>query len=229
MDAQFTKFMDIFKSIYINIPFTNALKQMPNYVKFMNDILSKKRHLGEFERMNLTKEYSAILQRKFPQKLKDPRSFTIPCTIINSFFKRALCDLGASINLMSFSVFRKFGLGEVTPSTISLQLASRSPTYPRGVIEDVLVKVDKFIFPVDFVVLDMKEDHDVSLILGRPFLATGKAFIDVHRGELTLRVNEEEVIFNIYQSMKFPDEKATCHRINIIGDCVDKTQLSSAP
>ena len=146
MDVQFTKFLDIFKKLQINIPFTDAQEQMPNYVKFMKDILSKKRRLGEFEIVNLTEECSAILQRKLPYKLKDPGSFTTHCTISKSFCKRALYDLEASINLMPLSFFKKLGSGEVMPLTISLQLADRSLTYPRGVVEDVLVKDDKLIF-----------------------------------------------------------------------------------
>lgn len=169
MDAQFSKFLEIFKKIHINIPFADALEQMPNYVKFMKDVMAKKRRLEDYETVKLTEECSAILQRKLPQKLKDPRSFTIPCTIGDSYFEKALCDLGASINLMPLSVFRKLGLGEVTPTTICLQMADRSLTYPRGVIEDVLVKVDKFFFPTDFVVLDMEEDREIPIILGRPF------------------------------------------------------------
>ena len=106
LDKQFTKFLEVFKKLHINIPFTDALEQMPSYVKFMKEILSKKRRLSEFEIVNLTEECSAILQRKLPQKLKDPGSFTIPCTIGNSIFEKALCDLGASINLMSLSIFR---------------------------------------------------------------------------------------------------------------------------
>ena len=104
LDKKFTKFMEVFKKLHINIPFADALEQMPSYVKFMKDILSKKRRLSDFETVNLTEECSAILQRKLPQKLKDPGSFTIPCTIGNSIFERALCDLGASINLMSLSI-----------------------------------------------------------------------------------------------------------------------------
>ncbi|XP_042972995.1 uncharacterized protein LOC122304796, partial [Carya illinoinensis] len=202
LDKQFSKFLDIFKKIHINIPFADALEQMPNYVKFLKDIISKKRRLEEFETVKLSEECSAILQKKLPQKLKDPGSFTLPCTIGNSFFDKVLCDLGASINLMPLSVCRKLGLEEMKPTTISLQLADRSIKYPRGIIEDVLVKVDKFIFPADFVVLDMEEDEEVPLILGRPFLATGRALIDVQKGELTLRVNKEEVMFNIYQAMR---------------------------
>ncbi|KAK6125377.1 hypothetical protein DH2020_040881 [Rehmannia glutinosa] len=164
----------------------HALEQMPNYAKFLKEVMSKKRKLAEFETVNLTEECSAIIQRKLPQKLKDPGSFTIHCVIGGVVFNKALCDLGASINLMPLSIFRKLGLGEVKPSTVTLQLADRSLTYPKGIVEYVLVKVDKFIFPMDFLVLDMEGDRDVPLILGRPFLATARALIDVQKGELTL-------------------------------------------
>ena len=179
LDKQFTKFMEVFKKLHINIPFADALEQMPSYVKFMKDILSQKRRLVDFETVNLTEECSAILQRKLPQKLKDPGSFTIPCTIGNAIFERALCDLGASINLMPLSIFKRLGLGEARPTTVTLQLADRSLKHLRGVIEDVLVKVDMFIFPANFIVLDMEEDKEILIILGRPFLATGRAMIDV--------------------------------------------------
>ncbi|XP_075504562.1 uncharacterized protein LOC142542001 [Primulina tabacum] len=141
------------------------------------------RKLVDFETVKLSEECSTILQNKLPPKLKDPGSFPIPCTIGNSNFNKALCDLGPSINLMPYSCFEKLGIGEVRPTTIFLQLADRSIKYPRGVIEDVLVKVDKFIFPVDFVVLDMEEDREIPLILDRPFLATGRALIDVQKGD----------------------------------------------
>ena len=204
LDKQFTKFMDVFKKLHINIPFADALEQMSSYVKFMKDILSQKRRLADFETVNLTEECSAILQRKLPQKLKDPGSFTIPCTIGNAIFERALCDLGASINLMPLSIFKRLGLGEARPTTVTLQLADRSLKHPRGIIEDVLVKVDKFIFPADFIVLDMEEDKEIPIILGRPFLATGRAMIDVQRGELKLRVQEEEVKFNVFEAVRHP-------------------------
>ena len=124
--------MEVFKKLHINIPFADALEQMPNYAKFMKDILSKKRRPSNFETVNLTEECSAILQRKLPQKLKDPDSFTIPCTIGNSIFERALYDLGASINLLSLSIFRRLGLGEARPTTTTLQLADKSLKHPRG-------------------------------------------------------------------------------------------------
>ena len=171
--------MEVFKKLHINIPFVDALEQMPSSVKFMKDILSQKRRLADFETVNLTEECSAILQRKLSQKIKDLGSFTIPCTIETSIFERALCDLGASINLMPLSIFRRLGLGEACPTTVILQLADGSLKHPRWVIGDVLVKANKFIFPADFIVLDMEEDKEIPIILGRPFLATSRAMIDV--------------------------------------------------
>ncbi|XP_062118876.1 uncharacterized protein LOC133832566 [Humulus lupulus] len=188
LDKQFSKFLEVFTKFHINIPFAEALEQMPSYVRFMKEILSKKRKMEDYEMVALTEECSAILQRKFPQNLRDPGSFTIPCTIEKFECKHALCDLGLSINLMPLSVFRRLGLGEASPTTVILQLADRSVKHPRGIIEDVLVKVDKFIFSADFIALDMEEDENVPIILGRPFLATRQALIDVQKGELTLRV-----------------------------------------
>ena len=216
LDKQFTKFMEVFKKLHINIPFADALEKMPSYVKFMKDILSQKRRFADFETVNFTEECRAILQRKLPQKLKDPGSFTIPCTIGNAIFERALCDLGASINLMPLSIFKRLGLGEARPTTVTLQLADRSLKHPRGVIEDVLVKVDKFIFPADFIVLDMEEDKEIPIILGRPFLATGRAMIDVQRGELKLRVQEDEVKFNVFEAVRHPTESDTCFMAEIV-------------
>jgi hypothetical protein len=120
LDKQFSKFLEVFKKLQINIPFADALEQMPSYVKFMKDILSRKRKLGEFETVALTEECSAILQNKLPPKLKDPGSFTIPCTIGTQFFSRCLCDLGASINLMPLSVYKQLGLKEALPTSVTL-------------------------------------------------------------------------------------------------------------
>ncbi|XP_022872663.1 uncharacterized protein LOC111391644 [Olea europaea var. sylvestris] len=193
---------------------------MPSYVKFMKDILSNKRRLEEYETVALTEECSAILQKKLPPKLKDPGSFTIPCSIGNSMFERALCDLGASINLMPLSTFRKLGLGEARRTTISLQLADRSIKHLREIIKDVLVKVDKFILSADFLILDMEEDREIPIILGRPFLATSRALVDVQRGELWLRVQKEEVTFNVFDAIKYPDTSESCFSIRAIDSLV---------
>ena len=208
--------MEVFKKMHINILFADALEQMPSYVKFMKDILSKKRRPSDFETVNLIEECSAILQRKLLQKLNDPGSFTIPCTIENAIFERALCDLGASINLRPLSIFRCLGLGEARPSTVTLQLADKSLKHPRGVIEDVLVKVDKFIFSADFIILDMKEDKEIPIILGRPFLSIGRTMIDIQRGELKLRVHEDEVKFNVFEVVRHPAESDTCFIVETV-------------
>ena len=127
----------------------------------------------------LNEDCSAILHNKLPPKLKNPGSITIPCTIENSYFEKALCDLGASINLMPLSLLRTLGLGEPKPTSVSLQLVDKFIKYLCEIIEDVLVKVDKLYFPADFIVLDMDEDREVPLILGCLFLASGKTLIDV--------------------------------------------------
>ncbi|XP_047170548.1 uncharacterized protein LOC124838881 [Vigna umbellata] len=217
---QFARFLDVFKKLHINIPFAEALEQMPSYAKFMKDLLSKKRKLQEDETIMLTEECIAIIQQKLPPKLKDPGSFVIPCEIGNITGGKALCDLGASINLMSFSIFKRLGIGEVKPTMITLQLADRSITYPYGIVEDVLVKVDKFIFPADFVVLDMEEDAKVPFIFGRPFLATGRALIDVEQGELILRVGDEKVTFFINEAVKHKFDKEDCFKAEIIESLV---------
>ena len=137
--------------------------------------------------------------------MKDPGSFTIPCSIGKYEFKKSLCDSGASINLMPLSVVQRLSLGELTPTTITLQMVDRSMARPEGILEDVLVKVGKFVFPVDFFAMQMEEDTQVPLLLGRPFLATGAALIDVQKGELTLRVRDVVVQFNINRNLEYPN------------------------
>ncbi|XP_062114349.1 uncharacterized protein LOC133825422 [Humulus lupulus] len=152
---------------------------MPSYVKFMKEILSRKRKLEDYEMVTLTEECSEILQKKLPSKLKYPCSFNTPCSIGGLVGIKALCDLRASVNLMPLSIFQKLNLGEARPTTVSLQMADRSVNHPHGEIKDVLVKVGKFIFPMNFIVLDMEEDENIPIILGRSFLATSRALIDV--------------------------------------------------
>ena len=178
LDENFAKFLNMFKKLEINILFADALAQMPNYVKFMKEIMSNKKKLEAYGTVNLSENCSSIIQWKLLEKLKDPGSFSIPCVIGEHTFIKALCDLGANINLMLYLVAKRLNLGEIESTALSLQMADISMTYLKGIIENVLVKVDKFIFPVDFVVLDM-EDEKVPLILGIPFLATSRTLIDV--------------------------------------------------
>ena len=155
--------MEILKKIEINIPFAEALTQMPNYAKFLKDILTRKKKIAEEGIVNLTATCSVVIQRSLPTKMKDSGSFTIPCSIWKYEFKKALCDSGANINLMPLLVVQRLSLGELTPTTITLQMVDRSMAQPEGVLEDVLVKVGKFIFPMDFVVMKMEEDNQVPI------------------------------------------------------------------
>ncbi|XP_019198704.1 PREDICTED: uncharacterized protein LOC109192492 [Ipomoea nil] len=165
-DNNLKRFLEVFKKLQINIPFAEALANMPSYAKYIKEIVSNKKKLEEFATVHLNEECSAVLQSKLPPKLMDPGSFSIPCTIGNTVIDKCLCDLGASINLMPLTLFKKLEIAEMKPTTISLQLANRSVKYPLGVVEDILVKVGKFYFPSDFLILDMGSDTDTSLILG---------------------------------------------------------------
>ena len=202
IEEQFANFFKTFQKLEIIMPFTEVVTQMPLHAKFLKEILSKNRRFAEEGVVNLTTTCSAVIKKNLPENMKDPGSFTIPCTIGGFKIKKALCDSGASINLMPLSVARKLSLGELTPTTVTLQMADRTMAKPGGVIEDVLVKVGKFVFPVDFIILDIEEDSQVPLLLGRPFLATGAALIDMQKGVLTLKVGEEATAFNLLQSFK---------------------------
>ncbi|XP_019172806.1 PREDICTED: uncharacterized protein LOC109168221 [Ipomoea nil] len=141
-----------------------------------------------------------------PQKLKDPDSFTIPCNIGGSKFNKALADLGASINLMLYGLYKKLYLGTLKLTRICIQLADRSAQYPRGIVEDVLVRVDKFIFPIDFLILDIDPDAKVPFILGRPFIDTSRALIDVGSGKVIIRVGDESASFDVTKLKRYPLE-----------------------
>ncbi|CAL1355112.1 unnamed protein product [Linum trigynum] len=187
LETEFAKFMAMLKQVNISMPFVETLSNMPEYAKFMKDLLTNKRKLGELSTMMLNEEFSAILQNKLPEKRKDPASFTIPCMIGSLHVGKSLTDLGASINVMPYKLFKKLGLGEPSNTRMSIQLTDRSIVHPRGIVDDLIVPVRQFSYPVDFVILDINEDVDVPLILGRPFLATAKALIDVNDWKLILR------------------------------------------
>ncbi|GJY52867.1 reverse transcriptase domain-containing protein [Tanacetum coccineum] len=143
-----------------------------------------------------------MIQNNVPPKLKDPGSFLIPCNFDKAFSCNALADLGASINLMPYSLYAKLSLETLKPTKMSVRLADRSFQYPVGIAENMLVEVDKFTFPSDFVFLELEEDSKVPLILGRPFLHTVDAVIRVKQKQLNLGVGTERMIFNIDSTMK---------------------------
>ncbi|XP_070025009.1 uncharacterized protein [Nicotiana sylvestris] len=215
-DRMFTKFLSMLIQVQLNIPLVDVLREIPKYAKYIKDIMAHKRRLTEFEIVALTEEYTSRVQNELPQKLKDPGSFTIPVRIGNIDVGRALCDLGASINLMPLSLFKQLDLGAPSPTTVMLQLADRSIAHPEGVIEDVLLQIGKFIFPVDFIILDYEADELVPIILGRPLLATGDAIIKVREGKMILRVDDKEAVFNVYRAIQLPRHYEELSMISVV-------------
>ncbi|XP_056695446.1 uncharacterized protein [Spinacia oleracea] len=213
VDQQFGKFLAMFKNFEVKIPFTDLISQIPMYAKYLKELITKKRNLGGVERVALTEECSAMLQNKSSPKLKDPGSFSIPCHVGALFIDKALCDLGASVSVIPLSIYKKLNMGEMKCTTITLQMADHSIKYPLGVLEDVPVRVGKFYIPVDFVVLDIAEDNQIPIILGRPFLHTAGAFIDVNKGKLTLTVGDDKVTFSLYHVMESSMQEVSCSLI----------------
>ncbi|XP_015159540.1 uncharacterized protein [Solanum tuberosum] len=203
-DECFGKFLSLLKQVHINLPLVDVLQGLPRYGKYMKEIVANKWRLTEYETVALTEECSSRIQNKLPTKLKDPGSFTVQITIGQSIHERGLCDLGASINLMPTSLYIKLGLGSPKLTTIILQLADRFVAMPEGAVEDVLVQVGSLIFPVDFVVLNFEPDPEVPFILERPFLATGRAMIDVSAGQLTMRAHDKVEVFDVHKTLKLP-------------------------
>ncbi|XP_070010267.1 uncharacterized protein [Nicotiana sylvestris] len=187
-DRMFSKFLSMLSHVQLNIPLTVAL----------------------------TEECTSRVQNKLPQKLKDPGSFTIPVRIGNIDVGHALCDLGASINLIPLSLFKKLGLGAPRTTTVMLQLADMSIAHPEGVIEDVLLQIGKFIFPADFIILDYEADELVPIILGQPLLATGDTIIKVREGKMILRVDDEEAVFNVYKAIQLPSNYEELSMISVV-------------
>ncbi|XP_028215048.1 uncharacterized protein LOC114397133 [Glycine soja] len=145
---------------------------------------------------------SAVIQRILPPKHKDSGSVTIPCSIGSVFVGKALIDLGASINLMSISMCRRIGELEIMPTRMTLQLVDRFITRPYGVIEDVLVRVKHFTFPADLVVMDIEEDTEIPLILGRPFMLTASCMVDMGKGKLEMGIDDQKISFDLFDEEK---------------------------
>ena len=174
-----TEILEVLRQVKVNVPLLDMIKQVPTYAKFLKDLCTMKRGLNVDKKAFLTEQVGAIIQSKTPVKYKDPGSLTISVNIGGTCVDKALLDLEASVNLLPYSMYKKLGLGELKPTTITLSLADRSVKIPKGIVEDVLVKVDKFYYPVDFVVLDTKSvvegTNHVPIILGRLFFAKSNA------------------------------------------------------
>ena len=200
--SQQTGILEVLRQVKVNIPLLDIIKQVPAYAKFLKDLCTIKKGLDIEKKAFLTEQVSAIIQSKNPVKYKDPGSPTISVNIGGTCIDKSLLDLGASVNLLPYSMYMQLGLGELKPTNITLSLADRSVKIPKGIVEDVLVKVDKFYYPVDFVVLDTEPiengPNHVPIILGRPFLATANAIINCRNGVMQLTFGNMTLELNIF-------------------------------
>ncbi|RDX85932.1 hypothetical protein CR513_32801, partial [Mucuna pruriens] len=199
----------MFRRVEINILLLDAIKQIPKYAKFLKELCMHKRKKmkggakmgGVMLALIKSEEVAALMQQALPKNCRDPGIFSIPCTIGDCTFADAMLDLGASINVMPSSIYKSLNFGDLEATRMIIQLANRSVVQPLGILEDVLVQINKLIFPVDFYVLDMEDETSAkrsTLILGLPFLMTTRTKIDVHVGTL--------LTFNIVEAMKHPTE-----------------------
>jgi hypothetical protein len=174
----------------------------------------------------LIEEVSAVLLRKLSLKLKNSGSFTIPCRIGDHDCERSLLDLGAYVNLMPYTVYEMLGLGELQLTSLTLQLADRSIKRPQGILENVLVKVGKFILLADFIVLDMEEapmPSPLPIILGRPFMRIANTKICVKNGTMSMKVNGEKITFKVFEESKLPQDERECFNVCMIQGVVENT------
>ncbi|XP_058726313.1 uncharacterized protein LOC131597646 [Vicia villosa] len=173
----------------------------------------------------LTAECNGIIQNNMPPKLKDPGSFSILYVIGKMIIDKALCDLSASVSLMPLSICKKLNLGELKPTRMSFQLAGRSVKYPVGMLENIHVQLGQFYIPTDFIIMDIQEDSNIPVILGRPFLATVGAIIDVKRGKLTFEVGEEKIEFILSHFLKAPAIDDTCCFMDVTNERVKEAKI----
>ena len=210
---------ETFRKVQINIPLLNAIKQIPSYAKFLKDLCTKKRKFKANEKIQVNANVSAVIQKKLPPKCKDPRIFAIPCTIGDLHVESAMLDLGASINVMPYSVFQSLNVGPLEETGVIIQLADKSSVSPRGVLEDVLVQVNQLVFPTDFYVIDLEEktpSKSSMILLGRPFMHTAHTIIDVHKGKITMEFDGETIHFNIFEGMRYPSNISPLYRVDVI-------------
>ena len=217
----------------VNIPLLDIIKQVPAYAKFLKDLCTIKKGLGIEKKAFLTEQVSAIIQSKNPVKYKDPGSPTISVNIGGTCIDKSLLDLGANVNLLPYSVYKQLGLGELKPTNITLSLADRWVKIPKGIFEDVLVKIDKFYYPIYFVVLDTEpianEPNHVPIILGRPFLATANAIINCRNGVMQLTFGNMTLELNIFhlnnKHKLMEDENQLTDEICSVGQDAEKLNV----
>lgn len=225
--ATMDEMIEVFKQVKINIPLLDAIKQV-RYAKFLKDLCTQKRKSKSnvSKKVLLTEQVSSIIQHDTPPKLKDLGTPTVTCTIGNHIINHTLLDLGASVNLLPYSVYEQIGLGVLKPTTITLQLTDRSVRMPQGIIEDVLVKVYKFLFPADFIVLDTEPMQNMQkqtpVILSRPFFATANATINCRTRVMDVSFGNMKVRLNAFKASHQHPEKDNCFAIDVIDELAEE-------
>ncbi|XP_057513183.1 uncharacterized protein LOC130795179 [Actinidia eriantha] len=226
----------LFEQVKINIPLLDDVKQIPAYAKFLKDLCTVKRTLNVKDKAFLMEQLSSIIQANTAPKYKDPGCPTVSIVIGATTIEHALLDLGASVNLLPYTVYKKLGLGELKPTSVTLQLADRSVRVPRGIIEDVLVQMDKFYFPANFIALDTQPvsdpDAQIPVILDRPFLATSDAIIQCRNGRVKFFFGNMTCDLKIFDVARQVGDEGSIHEVNYIDTIVQHhidTELLSDP
>ncbi|XP_052625789.1 uncharacterized protein LOC128132839 [Lactuca sativa] len=214
-----SEIMQMFQKVHINISLLEAIKQVPRYARFLKDLCVSKKKLKGSQIVKVGENVSVVLQKRRPPKCNDPDVFTVPCKLGNLYVPRAMLDLGASINVLPYSIFKSIGVGILSKTGVIIQLADRSLVHPKGVLEDMLVQVDEFVFLANFYVLDMGDDDSPSsssILLGRPFLKTSKTKIDVYNETLSMEFDGEVINFNVHEAKKVPSNVQSVNLVNLI-------------
>ncbi|XP_074559961.1 uncharacterized protein LOC141816027, partial [Curcuma longa] len=217
-DEKFENLYNRVKDLTLDVPLLDALIEMSKFANFIKGLMSTKDITRLKNIVALTEDISEkILNNKIPQKLKDPGSFFLPCKIGNISIGRAFCDLGASVSIIPYITSERCGYTDLKLTPMAIQLADQTCRYPKGIVEDVLVKVGGFTIPTDFVVLDMEEDPSIPIILGSSFFTTSRAKIDVKNRKLSLEVGKKKIDFNLsLDSNAYLPEKPYCCRLEDI-------------
>ncbi|GJZ01353.1 zinc knuckle CX2CX4HX4C containing protein [Tanacetum coccineum] len=216
-EALIHKTMERLKKIKSNRPFLKEIRQSDEYPKYMKDMVTNKPLTIENENIRMNRRCSALLLNQLPPKEKDPGSFILPCSIGRLDFNNALADLGASINIMPFYMYNCLGIGKLETIQINIELADNSKCISKGIVRNLLIKIDKFILPIYFIELDVLEDFRMPVILGRPLLTTAYAKVDVLKKSISLEVGNKKVIFKMKNDL--PDkrnESVLMIKINLI-------------
>ena len=230
--------MKTFKQVKVNIPLLDAIKKIPAYAKFPKDLCTQKRKNRKHipKKVILTEQVSALIQHNTPPKFKDLGTPTISCIIGNTEIEKALLDLGAGVNLIPYSLYQQLGLGELKLTSTVLQLADRSIKKPQGIVEDVIIKVDKFYYPVDFIVLDTEHvpylEKQIPVILGHSFLATVNACINCRTRVMKISFGNMKIRLNIFIAFPNAPNQKACFFLDAIGETIEDPppeSLSEAP